>query len=656
MKPPLASKRTEGGAMSNQKKRVPENLPTAIAYFTYGKLLRPYLHPGSSFVICFIVEDEGLFEHHEIAINMLMERRKAVRPSQFDRSFKVNPLFRKSGKTSRVFDDALTARRVIYLATPAVEFPDELQAAADAIHAVTIPDVACVRAAVRLISGEWPGKWDAILIGGAPWAVTAACFRPGRGLENAMSRLKKFAIPQPMDRETDSETEDAPTDDALGETPNKQSLEGLVGCDEARQWGLELKEDIASLRMGKIGWEDLDTGVLLSGPPGTGKTLFASVLATSCAMPFFPASYAEWQSAGSMDDQLKAMRKTFATAQEEAPSIVLIDELDSFGRRGGGFVNRDYMNAVLNGLLECLDGSRRRRGVIVIGTTNFPKEIDAALLRPGRIGRHIAIGLPDAAARLTILAGYLGKSIPEPGCEEVSELTHGMSGDDLRDVARRASRFARLSGEEVDINHVLSALPTRVAIHPDRLRVNAIHECGHVVVAHEFGEEIEELRISDMVLQNTGRDQWAGEVRIRRKVHGWSTDEYLQQITILLGGVAAEREIFSTHDDGAGGTETSDLAQATHLATLVVACFGMGRTLVSEPYLDARQAARLRQENKAIWREVDETLKRQLDRAADIVKRQRALLEKLAEKLLAVRRMTGEEIAHLLTPNKNFPQ
>lgn len=125
-------------------------------------------------------------------------------------------------------------------------------------------------------------------------------------------------------------------------------------------------------------------------------------------MSFYPASYSEWQQAGHMGEQLAAMRKTFSDAQANAPSILLIDEFDSFGRRGGGFTDRDYKNTVLNAFLECLDGARRRRGVIIVGTTNYPDQIDAALLRPGRISRQIYVDLPDADARLKILSRYLG--------------------------------------------------------------------------------------------------------------------------------------------------------------------------------------------------------------------------------------------------------
>jgi hypothetical protein len=365
------------------------------------------LYSDASFVVCIIMEDERLFEHHELAIHILMERRRLVTPNRPNDRYQVHAVFGGRANASKVLNDALTCKQVFYLLGPKGELPDELRVAADLIHVFYVPEIATVRAAVWLLCGHRPPNEDSVVIGGAPWQAAAACFRRGRTFDEALRRLRAFASPEAAKTEDGSAEDDVVIDEAA----ETQSLEELEGYGEAKEWGLQLKQDIEDLRQGRIGWEELDTGVLLIGPPGTGKTMFASVLAKACNMSFFPASYSEWQQAGHMGEQLAAMRKTFSDAQEKAPAIILVDELDSFGRRGGGFTDRDYKNTVLNAFLECLDGARRRRGVIVVGTTNHPDEIDPALLRPGRISGQIYVDLPDADARLKILSRYLGVTL-----------------------------------------------------------------------------------------------------------------------------------------------------------------------------------------------------------------------------------------------------
>ena len=625
------------------QKRQPNNLPTAIAYFAYSKLLREFLKPDASFLVCVIVEDDDLFEHHELAIHILMDRRRLARPNHIVR-YKIHALFRKSGKTTRVLDDALTERQVIYLISQSADISDELRLAADAIHVVSPPRSKDVRAAVRLLCGQTPNPEDAIFIGGAPWRVSAACFRPERSLQEALRRLQKFATPETI-------RPSAPSVEQIGEDGDTElpNLEELEGYGEAKSWGLDFKADLNDLRMGQIGWDELDTGLLLSGPPGTGKTMFASILASSCTIPLFPASFAEWQRMGHLGDFFAAMRKTFGDAQDQAPSIVLFDEIDSLGRRGGGFIDRDYMNAALNAFLECLDGSRRRRGVIVIATTNFPDQVDSALLRPGRIGRHIAVDLPGADARVKILVKYLGNPLPPIDPHVIAQLTEGMTGDNLKDIARRAARNARRDRTSLTMDHVLSALPTRIEIPPGQLRTNAAHESGHVIVALEYGRQIEHVRIAEALLKSDRGIQPGGAVRLSpREVGILSASDYLKEITILLGGIAAEQELSGSHADGAGGFETSDLVRATHLATLFVACFGMGRTLVAETLLDAREAAQVRRSNPAIWQEVNETLSRQFAQATDIIKRNRRRLDEVTNALLAERQLHGDDIVRLL--------
>ncbi|MCK3776664.1 ATP-binding protein [Ensifer sesbaniae] len=145
----------------------------------------------------------------------------------------------------------------------------------------------------------------------------------------------------------------------------------MYGYGGAKEWGLELAQDLIDWQRGRIDWSEVDTGIVLSGPPGVGKTQFAAALARQCSVPIIAASLARWQARGHLGDLLKAMRSDFDKAKESAPCILFCDELDSFGDRNSFSAdNKDYSTQVVNGFLEHLDGLDGREGVVVIGATN----------------------------------------------------------------------------------------------------------------------------------------------------------------------------------------------------------------------------------------------------------------------------------------------
>lgn len=226
-----------------------------------------------------------------------------------------------------------------------------------------------------------------------------------------------------------------------------ERIETFSGCDEARDWALSLAVDLPLWQAGDLHWEEMSTKLLLSGPPGTGKTMFARSLCNSLQMPMFTTSVSTWLEPAYLGDVVRRIKRSFSEAVSHQPAILFIDEVDGIGRRTD--LTRDYAdywNALVNCLLELLDGAARTTGVIVIGATNHPAIIDPALLRSGRLSPHLKILPPDVLARMGILRHHLGKDLgaivataPKPTVlsseDDLRAFLHTLPDAVLRDLA-----------------------------------------------------------------------------------------------------------------------------------------------------------------------------------------------------------------------------
>lgn len=233
----------------------------------------------------------------------------------------------------------------------------------------------------------------------------------GSGSDGRASSSKDKRKDRSRQKPTGAEViQPAPVDDASA--PTALRVETLRGYGAATAWALGLKVDLADYLGGELPWSQMSTKLLLSGPPGTGKTTFARALCNTLQIPLVVTSVSTWLQGEYLHDVLDRMADTFAEARRQAPSILFIDEIDGIGQRASASrPYADYWNTCVNKLLELLDGAIKTDGVIVVGATNRPTEIDEAIRRSGRLETHIEIPRPDIPTLAGILAHHLGSDL-----------------------------------------------------------------------------------------------------------------------------------------------------------------------------------------------------------------------------------------------------
>ena len=350
------------------------------------------------------------------------------------------------------------------------------------------------------------------------------------------------------------------------------TLELLHGAAEAVAWGLSLKQSLTLYKAGEIAWADVDPGLLILGPPSCGKTLFARALATTCDVPLITGSYGEWHSAGSshQGDLLKAMRRTFANARGAAPCILFIDEVDSFPDRSTlTHAWADWEIQVVNALLAEIDGVEGREGVVLLAACNHPEKLDPALVRSGRLDRHIRFHLPDRGALALILREHIGSDLPDADLSGAALAAAGSSGADCERVVRGARRRARDAGRDLLLSDLLDEIGGEDGRSSADRRLVAIHEAGHAVaicVLAPGSLEAVSLRPSHGV---------GGATSAVRSFAYVSAADVRRTLIIRLAGRAAEEVILGQPSSGAGGSADSDLAVATGLSTSAATSLGL---------------------------------------------------------------------------------
>lgn len=537
--------------------------------------------------------------------------------------------FKKEVNSDDALKALLNSAAVIVLIANDADVPDEVKVAVERIEEVSSVKPYHLILAAKAAMGIVISREQAAMLVSYALPLVFSAIRRSRPIEvsleklAASSQVRKPAVWEPR-------------------------IEQLAGYGAAAGWALDLVDDLEGWRNGTIAWTDVDAGLLLSGPPGCGKTLFASALARSCGANFIAASSAQWQSRGHLGDMLGAMRKTFREAVNAAPSILFLDEFDSFGSRqnlrGDGAA---YGLQVINALLEHLDGASGREGVVVIAATNRPDDIDEALRRPGRLDRHIQIELPDPEARAQILSAHVGVPLPANEMRAIALATSGYSGAALQQLARDARRAARKSGRPVCGADFLTIVPPVAALGDAERWPICVHEAGHAIVGLALGTgEIEAIVV---VKQAGHRDENFGHVEWRRAVVRKRTlQRYRNEIAMVLAGRAAEQVILCEAYDGSGGVEGSDLHRAADIATILVGghgLYGLGYTRISR----SRDLDKLRSGDPLLRRRVERLLAEELARAEAIILERREDVNRIAEALLRSEILSGSVVSRILS-------
>lgn len=599
-------------------------IPIYMAYCAIAAALRPWNRHGACFNVVLCPQESYDFEVFQTAGRIFVGRL-----GDEDRPW-VHELSKRWPREQGLVSER---ERVVYFKPVGYIASDEEKLSADAIVDVPIRTRRHAEAALRRFNLPLDNRYvDRLLT--EPWTRLERAFQPRRSPLIAFDRLQHVA--------TISTSAKAPALDTSG-----PKLSDLHGIGAAVAWGTELATDLADYKAANIAWDSVDSGALLSGPPGTGKTLFARALANTCDVPIVYGSFASWQEKGSMDALLKEMRKAFDDAASKAPSILFLDELDAFGDRNTGDQHQSYMTGVITGLLQLLDGFERRVGVVVLGACNYPDRVDPAIRRAGRLNRHIEIPLPDGEARRSIVRYYCGVELDAEQAAVFDLATEGLAGADIKLLVNDAERTARRQRVTLAASHIMQNLRPVIALPEEHIHATAVHEAGHALIAAEFkfGELVKVSVTSHSVFD--GHSQLGYTRYTLPLVRRRTRSEFLDEIAVFLGGIAAETEVFGSFGCGAAGPEAADLSIVTRLATILESGLGMGHTLAVED-CRPRRLEQLRDSSPELRKRIHDVIEQQFDRARSVVQRQRAALDQLVQQLVLTKELSGEEVTNIV--------
>jgi cell division protease FtsH len=427
----------------------------------------------------------------------------------------------------------------------------------------------------------------------------------------------------------------------------------VAGIDEAKEELMEIVQFLKNPQQYRRLGGKIPKGILIVGPPGTGKTLLAKAVAGEAGVPFFSISGSEFVEMF-VGVGAARVRDLFSQAEQKAPSIIFIDELDALGKaRGVAGVVGGYneQEQTLNQLLVEMDGFDTNKGVIILGATNRPEILDAALLRPGRFDRHIALDRPDLKGREKILKVHAAQVnfSPDVNMSVVAARTAGFAGADLANLINEAALLAgRRNKNQVEMSDVNEAIDRIVAGLEKKTRVMnqvekqtvAYHEAGHALTAEcrRYADRVNKISIIPRGIAALGyTQQLPTEDRYLLK-----KAELLDRLDVLLGGRVAEEVVFGDVSTGA----QNDLQLATDMARHMVTQYGMSERLGLATFEQSPTPLNIQQPGMSQKKEYSEYTARTIDaeigdlldkahaRVRETLISKRELLEALAQALL----------------------
>lgn len=528
---------------------------------------------------------------------------------------------KRQGALHRVGEDNLKVigdgRSVIYISQDPDEIIDEaVLAAADTTIVIPPLTPALLRRLIRKVTGGI-ARGVTEEMAALPLPVILASVRVNLAAGACVTKLRKA-----LSRQTP----------ALRRVP---LLTELPLTSTVRAWTDQTLADLRSTAAGRMSANNL-TFVTLEGPPGTGKTLIAESLARTAGWNFVPATVGGWFASGdgALGGVAKNIKAFFDLMIGSVPAVGLLDELDAIPNRATiDNHGRDWWTPVVNMLLTEIDRLRRSgRPVLLVGATNYYNLLDAALIRPGRMSRRVSVQPPSSEEEvLDLLRHYLKSRLPDVELTRLAPLAMGATPASVEEWAREAMGMARAAGREVRASDVIAQMLPPDPRTPEDLRIVALHEAGHAVVAYHLGVVVE--RVSILAEGVSGGHT---KTRLPTLVPDWN--RICDYVTITLAGRAADIVLGSGPNAGAEG----DLETATRMLLTALKQQGLGSEL--------RHVAGLELSDDMSTVEIE--LRRLLGRAQDIINEYRTAALRLAEQLLSRRVMTRVAVEELLTVTK----
>ncbi|KQQ11826.1 hypothetical protein ASF53_16830 [Methylobacterium sp. Leaf123] len=508
--------------------------------------------------------------------------------------------------------------------------PASLVAGADLLVRIGPPSNRIINAVIRAATGKRPRRMPPAAAAGLDFDAITASIRLASTPRACLDRLQ---VAQRAVCGDDVRLADVPP------------LEELCGYGDAMSWAQNLVRDLDAWREGRLAWEALSRTCVLASAPGLGKSTLVRAIARAARLPLVATSVGDWftGSSGHIDTVLRFAEQTMMRAAAQAPALLFLDEIDALPNRATmDNRGRDWWTPVVNGILTALDSttSGPTSRLVVIGATNHPEALDAALVRPGRLHPIIRIAPPDVPALAGILRQHLGADLPGIDLTPVARLGAGGTGADVTAWVKAARAAARAAGRRM----ILADLVLQLAPPDDRTQeeilICARHEAAHAIAA----ELLDVARVScvsiALGLTNAGvvRAAAAPKLLMTRA----DTEAYA---LVCLAGRAMDA-LCGAPNSGAGGDPRSDLGRATAAIAAAHASLGLGETLSYRGGID--EISRLLREDPALRRTVERDLQRLFVQASAFVSQHRPLVEAVAKRLVSERSLSGDAIAALI--------